>query len=115
MARRPLQTNATVTGRVRLLKEAFQLLWALAVHAPLPLRDMAQGTSVFNTMVRQRGIRAEILLLFFSCCDSKRRLGRIRGVSWEEGIARMIFAIDVFREPLFKFAVACMSSRCDER
>lgn len=45
------QANPIVSDRVRLLKEAFQLLWALAMHTPLPLRDMAQGAGVFNTMV----------------------------------------------------------------
>ncbi|CAM9632107.1 unnamed protein product [Ectocarpus sp. 4 AP-2014] len=37
--------------RVELLKQAFQLLWALAMHTPLPVRDMAQGAGIFNTMV----------------------------------------------------------------
>lgn len=45
------QTNPIVSDRARLLKEAFQLLWVLAMHAPLPLKDMAQGAAVFNTMV----------------------------------------------------------------
>ncbi|CAM9410570.1 unnamed protein product, partial [Choristocarpus tenellus] len=35
----------------RLLKESFQLLWALAIHKPLPLKDMVQGPGVFHTMV----------------------------------------------------------------
>ncbi|CAM9354762.1 unnamed protein product [Ectocarpus sp. 12 AP-2014] len=38
-------------NRVELLKQAFQLLWALAMHTPRPLRDMAQGAGMFNTMV----------------------------------------------------------------
>lgn len=40
------------SDRVLLLKEAFQLLWALAMHSPLPLRDMTQGAGMFNTLVR---------------------------------------------------------------
>ncbi|CAM9881770.1 unnamed protein product, partial [Hapterophycus canaliculatus] len=43
--------DAIDPDHVGLLKQAFQLLWALAMHAPLPLRDMAQGAGMFNTMV----------------------------------------------------------------
>lgn len=44
--------NPINSERNTLLKEAFQLLWVLAMHTPLPLRDMAQGAGMFNTMVR---------------------------------------------------------------
>lgn len=50
-----MQVNPIVANsRERLLKEAFQLLWVLAMHTPFPLRDMAQGAGMFNTMVRER-------------------------------------------------------------
>lgn len=47
------QGNPMEAERVSLLKEVFQLLWALSVHTPLPFRDMAQGAGVFNTMVNK--------------------------------------------------------------
>lgn len=65
-----LQINPIESDRARLLKEAFQLLWALAMHAPLPLRDMAQGAGMFNTMVSYESS--------FFCSFGTREKGRGR-------------------------------------
>lgn len=46
------QANPIESDRSLLLKEAFQLLWALAMHSPLSLRDMARGAGMYNTLVR---------------------------------------------------------------
>lgn len=45
------QANPIESDRSLLLKEGFQLLWALAMHSPLSLRDMAQGAGMYNTLV----------------------------------------------------------------
>lgn len=52
------------SDRVLLLKEAFQLLWALAMHSPLPLRDMTQGAGMFNTLVRAKRLRSTCFYKF---------------------------------------------------
>ena len=46
------QANPIESDRSLLLKEGFQLLWALAMHSPLSLRDMARGAGMYNTLVR---------------------------------------------------------------
>eukprot|EP00903_Cladosiphon_okamuranus_P009362 g8926.t3 len=49
--RRYSEANPVESDRSLLLKEGFQLLWAIAMHSPLSLRDMVRGAGMYNTLV----------------------------------------------------------------